>query len=345
MSNPLNPALGPDGRPVGSPPVAATTVVATVADGSAVSWAAILAGAVAAAALSLILVMLGSGLGLSSVSPWAYEGVSAEALGWATIVWIGFTAVAASGLGGYLAGRLRRRWTGVHGDETYFRDTAHGLLSWAVATLLTAAFLTTSIATILGTGARAAAGLGGATMTSVAAGGAAGSEVSPDGPRARLLAYHVDALLRGGEGSTGATPVSPAGVLPGMGEDATTVDGAPVRGRPVRMAAAPGERDEIARILDHGLRGEGLDDDDLDYLSQRVALRTGMDNRSARARVEAVQTRLSGALESAETEARELADEARKVAARASLWLFITLLMGAFSGALFATFGGRQRDL
>ena len=38
---------------------------------NAVSWAAILAGAIAAAALSLILLLLGAGLGLSSALPWA----------------------------------------------------------------------------------------------------------------------------------------------------------------------------------------------------------------------------------------------------------------------------------
>ena len=93
---------------------------------SAVSWAAIFAGAAGAAALSLILLILGTGLGLSSVSPWADRGASASTFGVSTIVWITFTQLAASGMGGYLAGRLRTRWASTHTDEVYFRDTAHG---------------------------------------------------------------------------------------------------------------------------------------------------------------------------------------------------------------------------
>src|SRR5690242_19838439 len=93
---------------------------------SAVSWGAILAGAAAAAALSLILLILGTGLGLASVSPWAHNSVSAETFGVATILWVTFTQLAAAGLGGYLAGRLRTKWVAVHSDEVYFRDTAHG---------------------------------------------------------------------------------------------------------------------------------------------------------------------------------------------------------------------------
>src|SRR4051812_9691746 len=111
----------------------------TDARGSAVSWGAIFAGAAAAAALSLILLVLGVGLGLSVVSPWSHT--DASTIGTSTIVWIAFVQLAASGLGGYLAGRLRVRWASVHSDEVFFRDTAHGLLSWAVATLFTAAIL------------------------------------------------------------------------------------------------------------------------------------------------------------------------------------------------------------
>src|SRR6188768_1806479 len=81
---------------------------------SGVSWPAIFAGATAAAALSYVLVILGFGLGLSSISPWTNAGTSAKALGVATIIWLAFTQIAASGMGGYLAGRLRSKWAGVH---------------------------------------------------------------------------------------------------------------------------------------------------------------------------------------------------------------------------------------
>ena len=75
----------------------------------AVSWPAIVAGATAAAALSLILLILGTGLGLAAVSPWSDRGASAAAFGASTILWITVTQVAAAGMGGYIAGRLRSR--------------------------------------------------------------------------------------------------------------------------------------------------------------------------------------------------------------------------------------------
>lgn len=96
---------------------------------SAVSWGAFAASAAAAASLSLILLMLGIGLGLSAVSPWKQDGISATSFGISTIVWITFTQLIASAMGGYLAGRLRTRWVAIHTDEVYFLDTAHGFLA------------------------------------------------------------------------------------------------------------------------------------------------------------------------------------------------------------------------
>lgn len=111
-------------------------------DLSAVSWAAIFAGAAGTAALSLLLLMLGMGLGLSSTSPWALDNMGQTAMGATVIAWVVFSQVVASGLGGYLAGRLRTRWVDVQRDEVHFRDTAHGFLAWAVAALVTATMLT-----------------------------------------------------------------------------------------------------------------------------------------------------------------------------------------------------------
>src|SRR6476469_2435669 len=108
---------------------------------SGVSWPAILAGGVGAAALSLLLLALGAGLGLSSISPWADSGVSATTFKVGAGIYLCCVAVIASAVGGYLAARLRTRWAGIHSNEAYFRDTAHGLLAWATATLLSASVL------------------------------------------------------------------------------------------------------------------------------------------------------------------------------------------------------------
>ncbi len=99
----------------------AATADLSAARSGAVSWSAILAGAASAAALSLIMLMLGSGLGLGALSPWARNGVKAATIGVSAVLWLSLTQFLASGMGGYLAGRLRTRWIGVHIDEVCWR--------------------------------------------------------------------------------------------------------------------------------------------------------------------------------------------------------------------------------
>src|SRR6202050_1682900 len=141
----------------------------------AVSWGAILAGGVAAASLTLILLAFGAGVGFSSVSPWS---ATATTTGFHIAAGLYFivTAMIASSVGGYLAGRLRTRWTGAHTREVFFRDTAHGFLAWSFATLLGAA--------VLGSAASALAGGATSGLTHVA------------GQSPGLLDGYVDSLVR-----------------------------------------------------------------------------------------------------------------------------------------------------
>jgi hypothetical protein len=160
------------------------------ASSSAVSWAAVIGGAFVAASLSLILLSLGTGFGFSAVSPWTHNGASAAAIGAGAIAWLIVTQIAASVLGGYLGGRLRTKWTNVHTDEVYFRDTAHGLLVWAVGLVITAGFL-----------ASAAASFAGAERTANAFNSGQDSSLDPH-------AYFVDTLLRGNGPAAGKTDAS-----------------------------------------------------------------------------------------------------------------------------------------
>jgi len=116
---------------------------------SAISWASIAAGAIVAAAVSLALFALGAGLGLASVSPWADSGVSAATFKNATGIYLVIVAVMSSAIGGYLAARLRTKWTGIHTNEVFFRDTAHGFIAWAFATVLTASVLAAAVTHIV----------------------------------------------------------------------------------------------------------------------------------------------------------------------------------------------------
>jgi hypothetical protein len=120
------------------------------ANSSGVSWSAVLAGGFVTAALALILLALGTGLGLSSVSLWYNVGASASAVSGAAIIWLIAMQIISSSMGGYLAGRLRTKWTSIYTDEVYFRDTAHGFLAWAVALVVTAAFLGSAATSLIG---------------------------------------------------------------------------------------------------------------------------------------------------------------------------------------------------
>lgn len=269
---------------------------------SAVSWGAIFAGAAAAAALSLILLVLGSGLGFAAVSPWSQRGISAAGLGVSAIVWLTLTQLVASGMGGYLAGRLRTRWLATDQDEVYFRDTAHGFLAWAVASLATAALLTSAMGAITGAGLQAG-------TTAVNAGLA-----GPDTDSTRTD-YFMDSLFRA----------------------------APGAGAPPAEGAHPSA--ELTRIFMNTLRTGPLPADDMAYAGRIVAQRTGLSQQDGERRVNDVYARMQARFTAAQTAARDAAAKARKASVYAALWLFVSLLGGAFIASWMATYGGRQRDL
>lgn len=168
----------------GQPPGYATVPAEDAASG--VSWAAVTGGAFVIAALSVTLLALGSGLGFASVSPWPNSGASAATIGAAAIVWLILMQLMASAMGGYLAGRLRTRWASIHNDEVFFRDTAHGFLSWCLAAVVTAAFLATAATVMSGATVGAAA---------VSASNAAATEND----------YYIDTMFR----ADGVIPLDP----------------------------------------------------------------------------------------------------------------------------------------
>jgi hypothetical protein len=101
-----------------------------------VSWGAIWSGATVAVAASVALTAAGAGLGYAL----SYSALATRSslAGFTPTVGAGAMViqVVASALGGYLAGRLRTVWHSVHDDEAHFRDMAHGLITWALATVI-----------------------------------------------------------------------------------------------------------------------------------------------------------------------------------------------------------------
>lgn len=274
-----------------------------------ISWAAVWAGAVASAALSLILLFLGLGLGLSSVSPWFEHqaGSVAKTVAISAIAWITLTQILASGVGGYLAGRLRGHWHRVHDHEVYFRDTAHGLVAWSVATIVMGMLMASGIGNVLGQASRTdAQSLPVTAQTQVG-----------EGRDSNAVAYWADAMLR---------------------IDMTT---APQSGRvPLDAATDNAQHAQVSRVLVHALLVNSLSESDARFLTQLVASRTGLTAGAARAKVDDV---FGQARQAVQANLATL-DQARKASAYASLWMFVALLAGAFVAAWMATYGGRQRD-
>lgn len=328
---------------------------------SAVSWAAIFAGAAGAAALSLLLMLLGTGLGFSAISPWSMEGISAATFGVAAIAWLSFTQLAASGMGGYLAGRLRTKWTDVHTDEVYFRDTAHGFLTWAVASLLTVVVLTSVVGSI-GSGVRASADVVGkaASAAGTAVGSAATLATGEAGNGNHSIGYFVDSLFRddsnGSRKRTTPQVNKPAQEIPAermtpqvneqMPEVQTEATAPQVNAlaneQPPEILPIPVR--EVSRILAQALQTGTLSPEDERYIGQLITQRTDLTQQEAEQRVSQGFEKVQTTLKNAETTARQAADEARKASAYAALWMAVALLLGAFVASVMAIFGGRQRD-
>jgi hypothetical protein len=188
-----------------------------------VSWAAVAAGAIVTCALTFVLLAFGVGLGLSVVSPWAGAGVSATTFKIGTGLYLIVIAMISSSIGGYIAGRLRTRWIGVHSDEVYFRDTAHGFIAWALASVLGVLLLASPAGSLISGGA-----------SGVTQGAAAMSRSGPmDG--------YVDTLLRSD------TPASQ-----------TTGNGNESRGEMLRLFTSsfrnggelkPSDRDYVSKVV------------------------------------------------------------------------------------------------
>jgi hypothetical protein len=243
---------------------------------SAVSWGAIAAGAVGAAALALLLIAFGAGLGLSAVSPWSDSGVSASTFKTATGIYLVIVAVMSSAVGGYLAARLRTKWVGVHTHEVFFRDTAHGFIAWAFATLLSASALSSATA-YLANGATA--GVGGAASQAV-------RSVNP-------ADIYVDKLFR-----TAGQPAPAPASSPATGNP-----------NPAAPSAANSNqsRAEILRLWSANFHDhQDLSAADKTYVAQVVAARTGMSQADADKRVNDVITEAKTAADNARKGAAKL---------------------------------------
>jgi hypothetical protein len=265
---------------------------------SAASWPAILAGAFVAVSTSLVLIVLGSGLGFAAVSPWAGHGASATGLTISSAIWLIVTQWISAALGGYLAGRLRTKWTGTHTHEVFFRDTAHGLITWSVATVFVAWVVAGSVSSMLGNGMRAVEA---ASSPSAAAG------APSENPASAAMTYDIDRLFRA------------------SGPSHAAADGSDARA-------------ETLYIAYHTVAAGNMSDADRGYLAALVAAQTGISAPEAQRRVDefadATLSAATRAKEGADAARKAAAQAAIYTALSLLIGAFIASVSGAIGGRL-----------
>lgn len=271
----------------------------------ALAWGPVIGGATAAAAITLILLLVGSGVGLTMVSPWSGESASFTTVSVTAAIWFVIVQWLSSALGGYLTGRLRTKWAGIHTDEVFFRDTAHGFLSWALATVVVAGLAGSAFTSLVGSGVQAASSVA-ATASVGATAATAGGDEAPD----LATGYFTDLLLRPQDAAARA-----------QSDDAAATA-------------------EVSRILMQGAAKGEVPEADRAYVATIVASRAGIPQEEARTRVDQVLQQI----EDAKNTALQAADDARKSAATVALLGALSLLVGAFVASAAAALGGRQRD-
>ncbi|MGJ4859767.1 hypothetical protein AB4037_26860 [Labrys sp. KB_33_2] len=275
------------------------------ASASAVSWAAIFAGAASAAVFSLILILIGTGIGLAFISPWQNSSASATTVGMLAIAWSVAVPLFSYAVGGYLAGRLRTQWVGLHSDEVFFRDTAHGMLVWAIGTLFSALLL----GTVLSWAGQGVVQVGASAVTAATR---AVTSSADEAPSNGWNAYFTDVLFR-----------SPQ-------QQAQSNDS--------------GAKAEIGRIAARSLAAGQLSNDDKDYAAQLIARQTGISQSDATKRIDGVMAAAKQAATQTAEKAKAAAEVARKTGVYTALWAFVALLIGGLSASYMATVGGRIRD-
>jgi hypothetical protein len=300
--------------------VATPSGVVASAPGSYVEWGAVIAGAVAAAAMSFLLLTFGSAIGLSLASPWPHSGVSGLTLTILATLFAVIVQVGSFAIGGYIAGRMRKRWHDAAESESNFRDGAHGFLVWALGLVIGALVAAGTAGSVAKSGVEA-----GATIASgLARGAGAAASTATPGLSEDAQAYTVDLMFR----PNAAEPATPQGAVPGAASP----------------QADAGYRGQATRILARGIAAGDVPQRDREYLARLVAARTGLSPQEAQQRVDQTITEARDAAQRAETEARLAADKARKAGILAAFLAAASLLVSAAAAAAGAGLGGRHRD-
>lgn len=267
-----------------------------------VSWGAVLAGVMVALVVQLVLNLIGIGVGAASLDPTSGDNPSAPTFSIAAGIWWGLSGILAALAGGYTASRLSGRPTDTSGPW-------HGLIVWAVATLVVFYLLSTSVGAIVGGAFR--------TMGSVA-----GGATQALGSAAKMTAQMAAPAIAGGSDPFSSIEQSirsaSGGTDPAALRDAAT---AAVR---ASLVGDPAER-EAAR----------------ERAAQVLAKAQNISAEQARTQIGQYEQQYRQAVDEAKRQATAAAEATRAAVSSGALFGAIALILGAVA----AWFGGRMGAL
>lgn len=298
-----------------------------------VSWGAIFAGAVIAVALTALFGLLGLGLGFDAIDP--TERNSLEGIPKATLAWWAVISVLATGIGGFVAGRLAGIPRGLTG-------ALHGLSVWAVTTLLTLWLATSAVGTVLGaatsvvtTTARVATGAAGTAGGAVvrAGGAVAPGDEQVDRARADIQSEAQQILQKSGIGQTELE----------QGQEAV---GEAARNIAMRPGSAGAEIDRLIAKLFEGPDAV-LSPQERERLVDELSQRTGVSREEAQqtadrwqAQAAAARERTTQTVDRTRNRAGEVSGDVLDTLADAAWGMFLISLAGLVAALIGAALAG-----
>jgi len=270
-----------------------------------ISWAAIIGGVVLVVVLQILLSLLGAGIGLWTVNTNAGSTPMASTLGIGAGVWWIITSCLAVGVGGYVAA-----WFA--GVELRFDGVLHGLVTWAVATILTFWLLSSALGSVIGGGFSALGTVASATGNGVA-------EAAK--PLAQAAGISPDAIQQQAQAYLQPSNTDPATMSPQDAQKAVAADLATYAGGGSDAAAA---KERVINVM---------------------AAQMKISHDDAAKRFDDAQAKLKQARDKAMQTAKDAADASASAASKASLGAFIVVLLGGIAAAVGGSVAVQRRYL
>jgi hypothetical protein len=309
---------------------------------SHVSWGAIVAGVVIAIVVQMVLSLLGAGIGLSTMDPMRYSSPDASSFGIGAGAWWAVSSMISLFAGGAVAAHLA-------GSPEKTDAMLHGLLTWGLATIVTAYLLASAVGAVV---------RGGASMVGTAATVTASGAAAVAGPAAEMAKKQLDASgiswdsIKGQAQQLLAQTGKPA-LKPGAieGKADASIEGA----KSAAMSAgsnggASGSADlqaAIEKIINSGK--DTVDQVDRDAVVNVVMTRSSVTKPEAEARVDGwiktyqdARVKFEQQKVAAEAKARQVADATAKASSQAALAAVVALVLGALAAAFGGIFAGRR---